>query len=37
VEDFDRIVTDDTGAQQDLAHISDRGVPVTFAKLRPGR
>lgn len=35
VEDFDRIVTDDTGDLQDLAHISDRGVPVSIAKLRP--
>jgi DeoR/GlpR family transcriptional regulator of sugar metabolism len=33
VEDFDQIVTDDSGTDDDLRHISDRGVPITIAKV----
>jgi DeoR/GlpR family transcriptional regulator of sugar metabolism len=37
VEEFDSVVTDDSGEPQDLSHISDRGVPVTIARVRPAR
>ena len=33
VEDFDQIVTDDSGTDDDLRHISDRGVPITITKV----
>jgi DeoR/GlpR family transcriptional regulator of sugar metabolism len=32
VEDFDQIVTDDSGSGADLDHISDRGVPIAIAR-----
>jgi DeoR/GlpR family transcriptional regulator of sugar metabolism len=34
VEDFDQIVTDDSGTDDDLRHISDRGVPIAIARVK---